>query len=75
MASGHPPKTSCQVTFNRSMTCSRRPKVIDCCPFSNRWSVDGGNPVFLENWAKVNSPRAFLRKTASFLSRLRVDTR
>lgn len=61
-------KISPRSHFNRSITRCNRPKVILCSHRSSRNIVDGGNPSFLENCAKVISPRRLRRNTANFLS-------
>ena len=55
------------------MTCSKRPSVMDCWPFSSLKRVDGVRPVFLENSAKLIEPRVFFRKAANCASSLGSD--
>jgi hypothetical protein len=62
------PNTSSREHFSRSVICWSRPRVALCSHRSIRKMVDGGSPIFLENWANVISPRCCRRNLANFLS-------
>ncbi len=64
------PKTSHRVQFVRFRICCSRLNVTLCSPFSIRCRVEGGNPIFLENCAKVWSPRCLRRKADNCFSRV-----
>ena len=63
------PNTSTTETFSLFKSRSSRLSAKLCWHCSKRNKLDCGIPVSRENWANDISPRRFLRKAASFLSR------